>query len=384
MAKNKEEFWKKLCDGESGLTTVYPDVVSEDNLMQMGGFIKDDVEKEKERTLTRTSELAVDAFDEAIKDSGLDIEKCNKRRIGISLGTSIGGYQVIEAEQRCRKENGNWDSEQEKQIYPSYTGHILAERYGIKGAIVTNGAACAASSNSFGSALSLMRGGICDVVVTGGCDPVSYMSQCGFWALKALSKELCRPFNKDKKGILIGEAAAFLVLETYEHAKARGAKIYCELAGYGCSNDAYHATAPDPKAGGAIRSINRALQDAGITQNEIDYINMHGTGTKLNDVMELLAMDVIWGEDAGKVHLSSIKGAIGHTLGCAGAVEAVASVLSLYYGVIPPTALLEEEIAENYQIVKGEKLSMDMKYVMSNSFAFAGNSSSIIFRASEG
>ncbi len=374
---NKEEFWERLCSGESGLTTVYPETVNEDNIMQMGGFISSELTEDGSN---RTTELARLAFAEAVKDAGLVIDRKNEERIGISIGTSIGGYQEVEKYIRSLKENCHYDRNNSVQIYPSYTACELMKQFGIKGPIVTNGGACAASSNSFGSALTLLRGGECDIVVTGGCDPVSYMSQCGFVALKALAKELCRPFNNERKGILIGEAAAFLVLETYEHAKARNAKIYCEFAGYGCSNDAYHATAPDPKAGGAIRSIMRALDDAGIQPCDIDYINMHGTGTRLNDLMELLALDKIWDKQAKSVHFSSIKGAVGHTLGCAGAVEAVATVLSLYHGVIPPTALLEEPIEAGYNVVKDKLLKKAMKYAMSNSFAFAGNASSIIFR----
>lgn len=383
MGKNKDDFWKHLCNGESCLTTVFPDVVDEDNIMQMGGFIHDEEHVLTEPGYNRTTELAMIAFDEAIKDAGLSIDDSNKEHIGISLGTSIGGYQEVEKYQRSLKNNFEYYTKNSVQIYPAYTAHAIAEKYGIEGPLVTNGAACAASSNSFGSALALMKGGECDVIITGGCDPISYMSQCGFVALKALAKELCRPFNNDRKGILIGEAAAFLVLETYEHAKARNAKIYCDVAGYGCSNDAYHATAPDPKAGGAVRSIKRALNDAGIKACDIDYINMHGTGTKLNDVMELLALDEVWGEQAKSVYFSSIKGSVGHTLGCAGAVEALASVLSLYNGVILPTALLEEPIADGYLMVKDKMISKKMKYVMSNSFAFAGNSSCVIFSESE-
>ncbi|OPZ94888.1 MAG: 3-oxoacyl-(acyl-carrier-protein) synthase 2 [Firmicutes bacterium ADurb.Bin419] len=379
MGKNKDDFWKRLCNGESGLKTVYPDEVNENNIMQVGGIVHDEDQMLTDSGYTRTTQLAMVALDEAIRDAGLAIDDSNKERIGISLGTSIGGYQEVEKYQRSLKNCSKYDPENSIQVYPAYTAHVIAGKYGIEGPLVTNGAACAASSNSFGNALALMRGGKCDVVITGGCDPVSYMSQCGFVSLKALAKELCRPFNKDRKGILIGEAAAFLVLETYEHAKARNARIYCEVAGYGCSNDAYHTTAPDPKAGGAIRSINRALNDAGIKACDIDYINMHGTGTKLNDVMEIFALDQIWGEQAKNVHFSSIKGSVGHTLGCAGAVEALASVLTLYNEAIPPTALLEEPIAEGYSVVKDKTIPKKMKFAMSNSFAFAGNSSCIIF-----
>ncbi|GFZ30879.1 3-oxoacyl-[acyl-carrier-protein] synthase 2 [Clostridium zeae] len=381
IGKNKDDFWKNLCNGESGLATVFPNAIDESNIMKIGGFIHDEDSRLIDPGCNRTTALAMVAFDEAIKDAGIVIDESNKERVGISVGTSIGGYQEVEKYQRSVKNEFEYDTKNSVQIYPAYTAHKIADKYGIEGPLVTNGAACAASSNSFGSALALMKSGECDVIITGGCDPASYMSQYGFFALKALAKELCRPFNKDRKGVLIGEAAAFLVLETYEHAKARNAKIYCEVAGYGCSNDSYHATAPDPKAGGAIRSIERALDYAGIKACDIEYINMHGTGTKLNDVMELLALDMVWGEHAKSVYFSSIKGSVGHTLGCAGALEALASVLSLYNGVIPPTALLEEQIAEGYSVVKDKMIHKKMNFVMSNSFAFGGNSSCVIFKA---
>lgn len=380
LGKNTEEFWSRLTAGEIGIKTSIEKKFIDVGLSE-GGFINQiDSLSNDEKELDRTIQLGLVAAREAVKDSGLELEKESPFRVGVSVGTSIGGYVEMEEHLRYQKDGRLEDSNRMKQIPPAVIAGFISKQFGTRGPQSTTVTACAAGANSLTNALDFIREGHCDVVIAGGSDPLSFMSQTGFHSMKVLSKDYCRPFNKDKTGILIGESAAFLILESLEHAKKRNAKIYAEFKGYGLSNDAYHATSPNPNGEGAIRSINWALEDSKIDVSEIDYVNAHGTGTKMNDSSELNAVGTVFKEKGNKLPIiTSIKGAVGHTLGTAGSIEALATVLAIYHKLIPPTALLKESMDEQYNFVPDTALKQEIRNALSNSFAFGGNTATLIF-----
>nr|WP_294485929.1 beta-ketoacyl-[acyl-carrier-protein] synthase family protein [uncultured Anaerosporobacter sp.] len=380
LGKNTEEFWSRLIAGEIGIKSSIERKFIDAGLSE-GGFINQiDSLSIEEKELDRTIQLGLVAAREAVKDSGLELKKESPFRVGVSVGTSIGGYVEMEEHLRCQKDGKSEDSNRMKQIPPAVIAGFISKQFGTRGPQSTTVTACAAGANSLTNALDFIREGHCDVVIAGGSDPLSFMSQTGFHSMKVLSKDYCRPFNKNKTGILIGESAAFLILESLEHAKKRNAKIYAEFKGYGLSNDAYHATSPNPNGEGAIRCINRALEDSKIDVSEIDYVNAHGTGTKMNDSSELNAIGTVFKEKGDKLPvITSIKGAVGHTLGTAGSIEALATVLAIYHKLIPPTALLKESMDEQYNFVPDTALKKDIRNALSNSFAFGGNTAALIF-----
>lgn len=380
LGKNHTEFWENLKSGQCGMSEIPSRHLQEIGLT-IGGAVRDfsPAAYGISEDLDRTIQFGLVASREAVKDSGLAITDENRYRIGVSVGTSIGGYMEIEAYYRAMKETGDFIPEKIMQIPAALTAGFIAKEFKAAGPNMTTVTACAAGGNSLGYGLDLIRSGQCDAVIAGGSDPLSFMSQTGFSLMKALSKNLCCPFNKEKTGILIGEGSAFFVLESRKHAQARGAKIYAEFMGYGLSNDAYHVTAPDPKGGGAIRSMRWAMEDAGLSPDDIDYINAHGTGTKFNDVMELVAISEVFKERAKRIPISSIKGAIGHTLGLAGSIEALATILAIYNDTLPPTISMEEPMEEGYDFVPNGLRKAEIQYALSNSFAFGGNTVSVIF-----
>lgn len=380
LGKNTEEFWSRLTAGEIGIKTSIEKKFIDVGLSE-GGFINQIHSlSNDEKELDRTIQLGLVAAREAVKDSGLELEKESPFRVGVSIGTSIGGYVEMEEHLRYQKDGRLEDSNRMKQIPPAVIAGFISKQFGTRGPQSTTVTACAAGANSLTNALDFIREGHCDVVIAGGSDPLSFMSQTGFHSMKVLSKDYCRPFNKDKTGILIGESAAFLILESLEHAIKRNAKIYAEFKGYGLSNDAYHATSPNPNGEGAIRSINWALEDSKIDVSEIDYVNAHGTGTKMNDSSELNAVGTVFKEKGNKLPvITSIKGAVGHTLGTAGSIEALATVLAIYHKLIPPTALLKESMDEQYNFVPDTALKQEIRNALSNSFAFGGNTATLIF-----
>lgn len=380
LGKNCNEFWDNLKAGKNGIGDIADARFQEIGLTQ-GGYIQnfnpEDYNISNE--LDRTIQFGLIASEEAVKDSGLKITEENRYRIGVSVGTSIGGYIEVENYLRSKKDNDNFENDKIMQIPAALTAGFIAKKFRVNGPNMTVVTACAAGGNSIGYGLDMIRSGQCDVVIAGGSDPLSFMSQTGFSIMKVLSKNYCRPFNKEKTGILIGEGSVFMILENLEHARVRNAKIYAELMGYGLSNDAYHVTSPDPKGGGAIRSMTMALQDAGLSPDDIDYINAHGTGTKFNDIMELNAINEVFKEKAKSIPVSSIKGALGHTLGLAGSIEALATVLGIYYGILPPTAMLEEPMEEGYDFVPNCSKEAQIRCALTNSFAFGGNTVTLAF-----
>lgn len=336
----------------------------------------------------RASALCIKAAEEAVADSGLDVKK-DADRVGVMIGSCVGGAVTIEKFYRDYVADPDKASGDDVLKMPiSAIANNVALRFGARGVIDNVANACAAGTMSVAMAADLIRSGKADVMIAGGSDPMSSLAYSGFHALHALDDEPCRPFNKSK-GIALGEGAGILIVESYEHAKARGAKIYCEILGSGVSCDAHHITAPAPDGAGMQSAMTRAIENSGLNAGDIDYVNAHGTGTPLNDSSELGAMLRVFGNDGG-VSASSTKSMVGHCLGAAGSVEAVFCVKAIERGMVPPTvgytdedkAAMREKAGE-FDFVPNEGKNRKVDYVQSNNYAFGGNNASIIY-AKEG
>lgn len=336
---------------------------------------------------------------QAINDSGLDFEKEDCNRIGVIYGEGIGGIRSLEDELEPyfkNPENGPRFSPFliTKMISDMTTG-IISIRYGIKGPNYVTTSACASASNAIIDAYDQIRLGRADVMLTGGSEAaICPTGVGGFNAMHALStrndepKKASRPFSKSRDGFVIGEGAACLVLEEYEHAVARGAKIYAELAGSGLTADAYHMTSPHPEGEGAARVMQNAIEEAGLTPNDVDYINVHGTSTNAGDIAELKAIKQLFGEHAYKLNISSTKSMTGHLLGAAGAIEAAITVLALKNDLVPPTINHEEgdedeNIDYNLNLTFNKAQKRTLNVAISNTFGFGGHNACIVFKKIE-
>lgn len=339
--------------------------------------------------------FAIAAAAMAIEDANLDVEKINRERAGVVLGSGIGGMWTYHYQQEeLYKRGGNPD-----RISPFFVpmlisdiaaGHI-AIRWGLKGPNYGTVSACATSSHSIADALMLLQRGDADVMITGGSEAVVCpMGVGGFNALKALStrndspETASRPFDRDRDGFVIGEGSGVLILETLEHAINRGARIYAEVAGFGLTDDAYHITQPAAGGEGAVRSMKLAIEDAGLVPDDIDYINAHGTSTPFNDKTETAAIKTVFGERAYKIPVSSTKSMTGHLLGAAGAVEAIATALAIYEGFLPPTINYQTPDPEcDLYYVPNKSEKRQIKAALSNTFGFGGHNATICFKAFE-
>lgn len=326
----------------------------------------------------------------ALKDSGLEVSEANAERIGTIIGSGIGGILGIEDTTARLLEGGP------RKVSPFYvpstiinmvSGH-LSILTGIKGPNFSAVSACATANHSVGMAMRLIQYGDADVMVAGGAERGSSpTSVAGFCSMKAMSTRnedptrASRPWDKDRDGFVMGDGAGVLVLEEYEHAKARGARIYCELAGFGASSDAYHMTAPAEDGEGAARCMTAALRDAGINADQVGYLNAHGTSTPLGDLAETLAMKRAFGDHAYRTLVSSTKSMTGHLLGAAGGVEAIFSILALYHGLVPPTINLDEP-GEGCDLdyVPNVAREAKLEVAMSNGFGFGGTNGTLVFR----
>ena len=332
----------------------------------------------------RTTLLCIKAAGEALADSGLDLGNEDRTKIGVILGTCIGGASSIDKYYTDSFEGRPVDKEDIKRMPASAIANNVAYHFGLDGITANIVNACAAGTMSLAGACDMIRAGKADVFVAGGCDSFSSLAYAGFHALHALSEEACSPFNHSN-GITIGEGSGVLIIESYEHAAARGAKIYCDVLGAGVSSDAYHITAPRPDGEGQMSAIRRAASNSGVDLSEIDYINAHGTGTSKNDEAEFLSLRTLFG-NRPDLAVSSTKSMNGHCLGAAGSIEAVLTIEAMNRGEVPPTigygsddieALREKSGGIGF--VANEKQAKDVKVAMSNSFAFGGNNASIIF-----
>lgn len=391
---NVEESWQNILAGKSGVgmidhfdTTDFSTKI----IAKVKNFdIEGHVPLKDARKMDLFTQYGVVAADEALADAGLVIDEKLSYRTGVAVGAGIGGIETITDNQAKLLSGG--PRKVSPFFIPSAITNMVAGqisiKHGLKGPNITVVTACTTGTHNIGLAARMIAYGDADVMVCGGSEMATTpLSLAGFSAVRSLSKrndepeKASRPWDKDRDGFVMGEGAGIMVLEEYEHAKARGAKIYAELAGFGMSGDAYHITAPDEDADGASRAMLAAIQDAGINPDQIDYINAHGTSTYLNDMNETKAVKRVFGEHAYKLCMSSTKSMTGHLLGAAGAVEAIFSVLAIKDQVAPPTINLDnpdEGCDLDYVAHKAQKRKID--YVLSNSLGFGGTNGSLVFK----
>lgn len=394
-----EYAWKNVVAGKSGVRKItefnVDDLASQiagvpQRGTEPGQFNPDAViEPREQRKMDNTIIYAIVAADEAIKDAGLDTYEGDKERIGVSIGSGIGGLNTIY--ENCVELHDGGPRRVSpffipKGIINMAAGHVSI-RYGLKGPNISTVTACATGAHSIGEAARMIKYGDADIMICGGAEgAVGRIGLAGFSAMKALStrndepEKASRPWDKNRDGFIMAEGAGILVLEEYEHAVKRGAKIYAEVAGFGMSGDAYHITAPAPNGEGGKRAMMAAIKDAGLTPAEVDYVNAHGTSTGLGDVGELAAVQSLFGDSP--VSMSSTKSVTGHLLGAAGAVEAIFCVLAMRDGVVPPTINLEEpeDAVGNFDLVPNKAKERKVDVALSNSFGFGGTNASVVFK----
>ena len=376
-----EEFLHSLKEGRSGIgsislfdTSKYPSKIG----AEIRDYEPEEFFSRKDlKRLSRTDQFALIAAEEAIKDSG--IQSFPPEQVGICLGAGAGGMFEAEAYHREILLEGKSSPSLLFPFIPSFTTSRAAERFGFSGPKATVTTACSSSATSIGYGADLIRSGKAKAVLCGGSDALSELTFGGFNSLKAMDPSPCRPFDRRRAGMSLGEGAAILVLESLDEAVKRGAKIYAEFLGYGIGGEAYHITAPEPTGTAEARIIEQAIEESGIKPSEIDYINAHGTGTPLNDKVETLSIKKVFGERVYSIPVSSIKSMVGHCLGSAGAIEAVASILSIIHGFVPPTVNHQEGDGDcDLDYVPGKPRHMEVKVVLSNSFAFGGNCTTLV------
>lgn len=351
------------------------------------------IDRKEERKMDLFSQYAMIATEEAINDSNLDLKNIDLDRVGVIVGSGIGGINTLSNEVTDFV-NGDGTPRFSPFLVPKMIPDIavglISMKYGFCGPNYATVSACASSSHAMGDALNLIRLGKADIIVTGGSEAgISIPSLGGFNSAQALStnnenyRTASRPFDKTRDGFVMGEGAGMLIFEEYEHALARGAKIYAEVAGTAMTADAYHITAPHPEGLGAINVMKLALEDAGLKPEDVDYINVHGTSTPLGDIAELKAVKKVFGDHAYKLNISSTKSMTGHLLGAAGAIEALACIHAMNSGIVPPTINFTEEDPEidyklNLTLNKAQK--REVKVAMNNTFGFGGHNSCLLFK----
>ena len=394
LAESADELFTALCAGKSGVsmiesfdTSAFP--------VRFGGEIKNfDVTKyvdpRESKRMDRFTQFAVAAASQAVNDSGLDFSKENVCRIGVIVGTGIGGIKEIEQQHIKLLEKGV------RQVSPFTVPRLMANAacgtiaiyYGLKGPNFCITSACASANHAIGEAFCNIASGRSDIIITGGTEaaltPVGLASFCAARSLSTRNSDpaaASRPFDRDRDGFVLSEGAGILVLEEYSHAKKRGAKIYAELLGYSATDDGYHITAPLPNGNGAARTMELALIDAGVEKQKVDYINAHGTGTELNDIAESTAIKSVFGQHAYKIPVSSTKSSLGHLLGASAAVELIVCVKAINESVIPPTINLENQdercdLKMNFVPLQARQAKVNI--AMNNSFGFGGHNSCLV------
>lgn len=384
IGESVSEFRQGLFAGECGIGPVSLFDTSGFFCRNAGQVKNRDIEslfKTREtRRASRCDMLGLIAAAEALEDSGLDLNRYDRNNIGIVMGGGAGGMLSWEKYRRA-----SWSG---KGIYPSLllpvsqcsVTDFIANRYQLGGYRATISTACSSSATSIGYGFDLVRSGTHNIVVTGGSEALSELTFAGFNSLRQVDPEYCRPFDKNRRGLSLGEGAAIFVLENFEQARQRGARIYAELLGYAINSDAYHMTSPHPKAIGMINVMAAALERAGVGVDGVDYINTHGTGTKINDRTETKAVKAVFGKDlSGNLSLSSVKSMVGHCLGASGAIETAATVLAIQDQVVPPTIHLEtpdKNCDLDYTPNRSRKRAI--RVALCNSFAFGGNNTCLV------
>ncbi|AMV72178.1 3-oxoacyl-(acyl carrier protein) synthase II [Desulfuromonas sp. DDH964] len=394
LGTGNEKNWSALMNGQSGIDRISRFDAS-DLPTQIAGEVKDFnaedfIDKKEIKKMDLFIQYALGAAELAMQDSGLQITDENAERVGVLVGAGLGGLPAIERYHEAMLENGY------KKISPFFIpmliinlapGHISI-RYGAKGPNVSSVSACATGTHSIGDAFRMIQRGDADAMIAGGTEStITPLGIAGFNVMKALSTRnddptgASRPFEKGRDGFIMAEGAGIVILEEFEAAKARGAKIYAEVCGYGLTGDAYHLTAPAPGGEGAARCIKMALKTAGVNPEEVDYINAHGTSTHFNDLYETMAIKSVFGGHAGKLMVSSTKSMTGHALGAAGGLEAVFTLLGMERGAVPPTINYQEPDPEcDLDYVPNSARQAQVKVALSNSFGFGGTNATLLFR----
>lgn len=389
IGTGQEQFWNALMAGKCGFGPVQSFNTSGYSV-HLGAEIldfnpKDHVGRLDTRVIGRSSQLAIAAARLALADGKLDLESIDLTRAGVCVGTTSGEPHFIERFDD-RYVQGEIATAGDGFIrgYPCHVvpGHVAAELE-FAGETMMIPTACAAGNYAIAHASDVLRAGRTDIMLAGGADCFSRITYTGFARLGAIAPELCQPFDRNRKGMVPGEGAAFLLLERKEQAITRGARIYCEVAGYGLSCDAHHMTAAHPQGAGASRAMAMALKQSGIAAEDVDYISAHGTGTPTNDRLETIAMKKAFGELAYRIPVSSVKSMLGHTMGAASAIEAAVCALAITHQQIPPTMNLHEQDPEcDLDFVPNQARKCKVKVAMNNAYAFGGNNSSLVFNAS--
>jgi len=397
IGNNVSTYWTNLAAGVSGAGPITKFDASKFRTQfacEVKGLdVNEFIPRQEARKMDPFAQYAVVVADEAIKDSGLNLESIDLDRAGVIWGSGIGGLKTFEDEVKNYARGDGTPRINPffipKMIADSASG-ILSIRYGFRGVNYVTVSACASATNAMVDAFNYIRLGRLKLAITGGSEAaVTEAGIGGFNALRALSERndspetASRPFDKDRDGFVLGEGAGAIILEEYEHAKARGAKIYAELIGGGMSSDAYHITAPHPEGAGAISVMKDALDDAGISPESVDYINVHGTSTPLGDVSEAMAIEKVFGDHAYKLNISSTKSMTGHLLGAAGAVEAIACLMAMQHDTVPPTInhfTDDEEFNPQLNFTFNTAQQRPVNVALSNTFGFGGHNVSVIFR----
>ncbi|MDQ7917178.1 beta-ketoacyl-ACP synthase II [Mesonia sp. MT50] len=397
IGNNIEEYWDGLVHGKSGgapITYFDTEKFKTKFACEIKNFDFDAYfDRKEKRRLDRFAQYAMVASDEAIQDSSIDLNTVNKHRVGVIWGAGIGGLETFQEEVK-NFANGDGTPRFNPFFIPKMIADIapgnISIKHGFMGPNYTTVSACASSANAMIDALTYIRLGYSDVIVTGGSEAaVTQAGMGGFNAMHALStrnenpQTASRPFDATRDGFVLGEGAGALVLEEYEHAKARGAKIYAEVIGGGMSSDAYHMTAPHPEGTGVVAVMENCLQNAGLKPEDVDAINTHGTSTPLGDVAELKAITKVFGEHAKDININSTKSMTGHLLGAAGAIEAIASILAMKHSLVPPTInheTADENIDSSLNLTLNKAQKREVNVAMSNTFGFGGHNACVLFK----
>lgn len=397
IGKTAPDFWNGLVSGKSGArpiehfdTTDFPTKFA----AQIDGYDELDYFDRKEaRRMDRVCQYALIASEEAINDSDIDLDAIDKNEVAVIVGTGIGGMVTFYDQSISFHEHGPRGVSPFfiPMLIPDMLAGQISIKWGFKGPNFCAVSACATGSHNIGLAYDSIRHGQCDMAVTGGSEaPVSRIGVAGFNSMRAMStrndspETASRPFDETRDGFVLGEGAGIFFLEELEHAKKRGARIYGEITGYGFSADAHHITAPDPDGEGVILAMNRALEAAGIGPEDVEHINMHGTSTPLGDVAETNSIKKVFGEHAFDINLNSTKSMTGHTLGAAGAVESIATLLAIYHGTVPPTINLQTPDPEcDLNYTRNEAEVRDLQYALNNAFGFGGHNTTLVMKKFE-
>ena len=400
IGNNIDDFWQGLANGKSGgapITYFDTSKFKTNFACELKHFnISDFLDRKEQRRMDKFTQYAMVSTEEAINDSGLDLDSIDKLRVGVIWGSGIGGIETFQNE-ILNFAAGDGSPRFNPFFIPKMIGDIapgyISIKYGFMGPNYTTVSACASSANALVDSLNYIRLGYCDIIVSGGSEAgVNITGMAGFNAMHALSTRndspstASRPFDATRDGFVLGEGSGTLILEEYEHAKARGAKIYAELIGAGLSSDAHHITAPHPEGDGVKAVMRNCLNDGKINVNEVDAINTHGTSTPLGDIAELKAISNVFGKHAPNININSTKSMTGHMLGASGAIEAISVILSMQNKIVPPTINhknIDDNIDQNLNLTLNTAQNKEINIAMSNTFGFGGHNACLLFKKTD-